>query len=171
MLNTYLFTAVALIIAIFQSAKYDLPRDYGVHGSNADKAFGVFQGIVIMPFVYGEGLTIASPPLWLTLPFPSFMLPRYSPPISPPPQLLPKRLLPTSFGVRPALNLPFCSLANPVTFKTATTVSFYYKSLLNSLYHPPLQRLLVSAETCLKHCAYVCRCVSDPWSACLHSFL
>ncbi len=53
MLNTYLFTAVALIIAIFQSAKYDLPRDYGVHGSNADKAFGVFQGIVIMHFVYG----------------------------------------------------------------------------------------------------------------------
>ncbi|KAA6428267.1 MAG: hypothetical protein FRX49_01863, partial [Trebouxia sp. A1-2] len=54
MLNTYLFTAVALIIAIFQSAKYDLPRDYGVHGSNADKAFGVFQGIVIMHFVYGN---------------------------------------------------------------------------------------------------------------------
>ena len=53
MLNTYLFTAIALIIAIFQSAKYDLPRDYGVHGTNADKAFGVFQGIVIMHFVYG----------------------------------------------------------------------------------------------------------------------
>ncbi|KAL0055616.1 hypothetical protein WJX82_002469 [Trebouxia sp. C0006] len=54
MLNTYLFTAIALIIAIFQSAKYDLPRDYGVHGTNADKAFGVFQGIVIMHFVYGN---------------------------------------------------------------------------------------------------------------------
>ncbi len=53
MLNTYLFTAIALIIAIYQSAKYDLPRDYGVHGTNADKAFGVFQGIVIMHFVYG----------------------------------------------------------------------------------------------------------------------
>ena len=53
MLNTYLFTIVALIVAIYQSAKYDLPRDYGVHGSNADKAFGVFQGIVIMHFVYG----------------------------------------------------------------------------------------------------------------------
>ena len=53
MLNTYLFTAIALIVAIFQCAKYDLPRDYGVHGSNADKAFGVFQGIVIMHFVYG----------------------------------------------------------------------------------------------------------------------
>ena len=53
MLNTYLFTAIALIVAIFQCAKYDLPRDYGVHGTNADKAFGVFQGIVIMHFVYG----------------------------------------------------------------------------------------------------------------------
>lgn len=53
MLNTYLFTAIAMIVAIFQTTKYDLPRDYGVHGSNADKAFGVFQGIVIMHFVYG----------------------------------------------------------------------------------------------------------------------
>ena len=53
MLNTYLFTAIAMIVAIFQTTKYDLPRDCGVHGTKADKAFGVFQGIVIMHFVYG----------------------------------------------------------------------------------------------------------------------
>ncbi|KAL0032627.1 hypothetical protein WJX77_011359 [Trebouxia sp. C0004] len=49
--------AIALIITIFQSAKSDLTRDCGVHGTNADKAFGVFQSFVVMHFVYRNTFT------------------------------------------------------------------------------------------------------------------
>ncbi|KAL0035434.1 hypothetical protein WJX77_006335 [Trebouxia sp. C0004] len=42
--------------AIWQTCYYKLLRYCGVHGSPTDKAFGVFQGIIIMHFAYGNTL-------------------------------------------------------------------------------------------------------------------
>ena len=34
--------------------KFDTPKDYSVQGSRVDKAFGIFNGITIMSFAYGN---------------------------------------------------------------------------------------------------------------------
>ena len=53
LISVFIFTYMTVAVAIWQTCYYKLPRDYGVHGSPTDKAFGVFQGIVIMHFAYG----------------------------------------------------------------------------------------------------------------------
>ncbi len=53
LVSVFIFTYMTVAVAIWQTCYYKLPRDYGVHGSPVDKAFGVFQGIVIMHFAYG----------------------------------------------------------------------------------------------------------------------
>ena len=53
LISVFIFTYMAIAVAVWQTCYYKLPRDYGVHGSTTEKAFGVFQGIVIMHFAYG----------------------------------------------------------------------------------------------------------------------
>ena len=53
LISVFIFTYMTVIVAIWQTTHYNLPRDYGVHGSPTTKAFGFFQGIVIMHFAYG----------------------------------------------------------------------------------------------------------------------
>lgn len=72
LVSVFIFTYMTVAVAIWQTCYYNLPRDYGVHGSPTDKAFGVFQGIVIMHFAYGNTLipelqATAKPPSIVTM--------------------------------------------------------------------------------------------------------
>eukprot|EP00891_Asterochloris_glomerata_P007548 jgi/Astpho2/7548/fgenesh1_pg.00115_%23_4_t len=63
---------VAFIVAIYQTVRFDLPRDYGLHTTPADKAFGTMTGVAIMHFAYGNTIipeiqATAKPPVVKTM--------------------------------------------------------------------------------------------------------
>ena len=60
MVSTYTFVLISIIISFWQRYTFqdtgnpELSKDYGVHGGEPTKLFGIFNGIVIMSFAYGN---------------------------------------------------------------------------------------------------------------------